>query len=119
MTNRSFLEQCLLLLFSLGLFAPVYAQSPGGITGQGLWQHSEDSTYLISNYKTLNLHTFESAARVQLEDIPNSSSLFFVFQGNFGVSVEDTLLQIGDVTLTDGGMYHGKGFTSIDFTDSL
>jgi hypothetical protein len=119
MTNRSFLEQCLLLLFSLGLFAPVSAQSPGGITGQGLWQHSEDSTYLISNYKTLNLHTFESAARVQLEEIPNSSSLFFVFQGNFGVSVEDTLLQIGDVTLTDGGMYHGKGFTSIDFTDSF
>ena len=66
MTNRSFLEQCLLLLFSFGLFAPVYAQYPGGIVGQGLWQHSEDSTYLISNYKTLNLHTFESAARVQL-----------------------------------------------------
>ena len=37
MTNRSFLEQCLLLLFSLGLFAPVCAQSPAGVPNPTFW----------------------------------------------------------------------------------
>ena len=57
-------------------------------------------------------------ARDSILNIPVSSSLFFVLKGNFAVPMEDTLLQIGDVTLVDVGLYHGGGFTSIPFNDS-
>jgi hypothetical protein len=119
MLKFSILRYLYTLSLLLVIIGQVHAQSPGGVTGQGLWEHSKDSTYLISNYRTLNLNTLKSNAQSQLEDIPVASSLFFVLRGNFAVTLEDTLIQIGDVTITDGGMYHGQGFTAIDFTDSL
>jgi RHS repeat-associated protein len=96
----------------------VYSQSPGGVRGQQFWYDDKDSTALISNYHSIDLLKMGQEARDSILNIPVSSSLFFVLKGNFAVPMEDTLLQIGDVTLVDVGLYHGGGFTSIPFNDS-
>lgn len=110
----------ILRLICLTLFAPIFAfsQSPGGVSGQKFWYSETDSTDLISNYHSIDLLNMGQEAGDSILSIPVSSSLFVVLKGNFAIPMEDTLLQIGDVTLVDLGMYHGRGFTSIDFTDS-
>ena len=85
----------------------VYSQSPGGVRGQQFWYDDKDSTALISNYHSIDLLKMWQEARDSILNIPVSSSLFFVLKGNFAVPMEDTLLQIGDVTLVDVGLYHG------------
>lgn len=118
--NLSRFQRRFLRVTYLTLFAPIfaYSQSPGGVIGQGFWYGEKDSTDLISNYQSIDLLNMSQAAQDSILNIPVSSSLFFVLKGNFASAVEDTLLQIGDVTLIDMGMYHGRGFSSIDFTDS-
>lgn len=96
----------------------VFSQSPGGVNGQGFWYGEKDSSGIISNYHSVDLLKMSQGARDSIVTVPTSSSLFFVLRGNFSSAVEDTLLQIGDVTLIDRGVYHGRGFTSIDFNDS-
>jgi hypothetical protein len=83
----------------------VYSQSPGGVRGQQFWYDDKDSTALISNYHSIDLLKMGQEARDSILNIPVSSSLFFVLKGNFAVPMEDTLLQIGDVTLVDVGLY--------------
>jgi len=106
---------CLFLLLPFCAFS----QSPGGVSGQEFWYGEKDSSAIISNYHSIDLLNMSSGARDSITDIPVSSSLFFVVQGNFPAALEDTCFQIGDVTVTDGGVYHGGGFTPIDFTDSV
>ena len=105
---------CILLLVP----SYMYSQSPGGVRGQQFWYDDKDSTALISNYHSIDLLKMGQEARDSILNIPVSSSLFFVLKGNFAVPMEDTLLQIGDVTLVDVGLYHGGGFTAISFNDS-
>lgn len=118
MLKLSTLRYLFVVSLSLGTLSQVYAQSPGGVSGQKLWRHSKDSSSLISNYHSLDLLKMGQEARDSILSIPVSSSLFFVLKGNFAIPMEDTLIQIGDVTLVDLGMYHGGGFTAIDFNDS-
>ena len=113
--KRRILRNVLLLFF---IPFGVYSQSPGGVRGQQFWYDDTDSTALISNYHSVDLLKMGQEARDSILSIPVSSSLFFVLKGNFSTPIEDTLVQIGDVTLVDLGMYHGGGFTSISFNDS-
>ena len=94
-----------------------YSQSPGGINGHKFWYGEKDSTGLISNYHSIDLIKMGDVAKDSLLNVPVSSSIFIVLKGNFSTAFEDTLLQIGDMTLIDLGLYHGNGFTSIDFMD--
>lgn len=118
--NLSRIQRSFRRLTFLTLFTPIYAfsQSPGGVSGQQFWYSTNDSSGLISNYHSVDLLKLGAYAQDSILNIPVSSSLFFVLKGNFATAVEDTLLQIGDVTLIDQGIYHGRGFSPIDFTDS-
>lgn len=121
MTNRSFLEQCLLLLFSFGLCVPIHAQSPAGVPNPTYWFKNTMSpgasmlgASIVGNY-TLDSteHFFNELSDYRTES--SDGTWFWVVTPKFSTSNGLEFARFGDVIINDygiqvGGSWFGYGF---------
>ena len=125
MTNRSFLEQCLLLLFSLGLCVPIHAQSPAGVPNPTYWFKNTMSpgasrlgASIVGNY-TLDSteHFFDELSDYRTES--SDGTWFWVVAPKFSTSNGLEFARFGDVIINDYGIQVGGSWFGYSFEENV
>ncbi|MGB0348951.1 MAG: hypothetical protein ACPGD9_03655, partial [Schleiferiaceae bacterium] len=125
MTNRSFLEQCVLLLFFLGLFAPVYAQSPAGVPNSTFWfENTIEPNAMFQGVSIVGNHFVDSTEHFfdKLEQYQTESSdgtWFWVVTPKFSTSNGLEFARFGDVIINDYGIQVGGSWFGYSFEENV